>query len=246
MRRTMGTKKTSLAATAAWIVGGCICLALSVLSSAALDRAVPAAPPAAEFWLFPKGKTLSVLGLGNSELVADLCWLAAVQYYGKHRLTDRRYPLAEHLFDVIVQADPLFEGAYLFGALVLAEEGRIEEAAGLLARGVEAREDSWRLPFELGFLHYVFRRDWEAAGRMFVLASQRPGAPEYVRRFAAAAYEYAGNPFVALGLWRAMERTTANEEIRRLAREHIERLEEQIRRGSAAGNTGNGAMPVEP
>lgn len=51
-----------------------------------------------------------------------------------------------------------------------------------------------------------------------------PGAPEYVARFAAAAGERAGRPEIAAQLWAAVARESANEEVRRIARERLAAL----------------------
>ncbi|MBP7669393.1 MAG: hypothetical protein KA123_02315 [Candidatus Eisenbacteria bacterium] len=177
-----------------------------------------------ELALFPSGRLLPQLSLGRRHFVADLAWLAAIQYYGRHRLSDRRYPLADHLFRVITECDPAFENAYLFGALILAEAGENDAAVALLERGVKANPGSWLLCFELGFLHFAYTKDWDRALPPLRRAAAMPGAPEYVARFAAAAGERAGRPEIAAQLWAAVARESANEEVRRIARERLAAL----------------------
>lgn len=178
----------------------------------------------AELVLFPSGRMLAELSLGHPHLLADAAWLTAIQYYGKHRLTDRRYPLAPQIFEVITQADPTFRNAYLFGALVTAEDGNPAAAEAMLRRGAERNPQSWEIHFELGFFLYVYRRSMPEAARAFERAAELPGAPAYVRRFAAASWERAEQPEVALRLWEQIAGQTENAEVRRIAEARLQAL----------------------
>ena len=212
-----------------------VSLALAVGAGALIATATPLAARLAasrtaladpgELELFPSGRFLREVSLGHAQLAADLGWLTAIQYYGKHRLTDRRYPLAPHLFATITDADPRFENAYFFGSLVLADGGFREQAERLLRRGAERNPDSWRLRFELGFFHYVVNGAPAQAAAEFAAATEIPGAPEYTRRFAAAAFQRAGDAAMARRLWQLVARESQNEVIQRMAEERIAALE---------------------
>jgi len=214
-----------------WIVG----LALVTGAGALIGGALPLAarfaasrPPVravGELELFPSGRFLREVSLGHAQLAADLGWLTAIQYYGKHRRDDRRYPLAPHLFATITDVDPRFESAYFFGSLVLAEGGFLERAERLLRRGAERNPRSWRLRFELGFFQYVIKKSYAEAAATFLAAAGTPGAPAYTRRFAAGAHERAGDAATARGLWSLIARESDNQEIRRMARERVASLE---------------------
>lgn len=185
----------------------------------------PAVRDSAEMTFFPSGRFLREASLGHRHLAADLGWLAAIQYYGKHRRGDRRYPLAPHLFTVITEVDPHFESAYFFASLILTEAGFRRGAEALLKRGCERNPSSWRLRFELGFFHFVITRSYDLAASAFQAAAELPGAPEYPRRFAAAAYQRAGDAETARELWELLAAASENEEIRRMARERLENME---------------------
>lgn len=190
---------------------------------------------AAELTLFPSGAWLAEASLGYRHLVADFAWITAIQYYGRHRQADRRYPLAAHLMRIVTDADPRFESAYLFGALVLVENGQHDRAAELLAKGVRANPRSWRLWFELGFFHYIFTRSWTEATRALRIAARLPGAADYVRRLAAAAAERAGDAATAVRLWETIATESGNEEIRRIARDRLARLQSGPTNGGRVG-----------
>jgi hypothetical protein len=179
----------------------------------------------AELVHFPSGWFLEEMSLGHRHLLADVAWLTAIQYYGKHRQSDRRYAMAPHLFDIITDADPAFESAYLFGALIMAESGCLEEGARVLRRGAERNPLSWYLRFELGFYHYICTRSFAEAAAAFAAAAKVPGAPGHPARFAAAAYEKAGDPETARQLWQLIGEESDNPEIKRMAEERLAALE---------------------
>jgi hypothetical protein len=174
-----------------------------------------------EMTLYPSGNFLKEMSLGHRHLVADLAWISSIQYYGKHRMTDQDYPLSPELFRVITDADPAFENAYLFASLVMAEAGFNAEAQRLLELGVTRNPDSWRLNFDLGFFHFVITNTWDLAAASFRAASQATDAPDYTRRFAAAAFERADDPETARVLWKVIALESPNEEIRRIAEERL-------------------------
>jgi tetratricopeptide (TPR) repeat protein len=122
----------------------------------AFARARSSSADRAELTYFPSGPWVRAAALGRSRLAADLCWLEAIQYYGKHRQSDQRYDYAETLFRTLTDLDPGFENAYVFGALVLhGDVGAPQAAFALLDRGMARNPSSWRLAFERGFLAYL-------------------------------------------------------------------------------------------
>jgi hypothetical protein len=189
---------------------------------------------AAELAAFPSGKALPVLRLGHAQLAADVGWLRAIQYYGEHRRGDRIYPHADHIFRIITGLDPRFEMAYVFGALVLAEDAGDDLAAReLLTRGMAARPDSWWIAFERGFLQWISGGDTDAAARDMQRASRLPNAPAWVGRFAAHTYELAGKPATAAALWKEIAEETDNPQIRDIALRAVKKLEGAAAEGEA-------------
>lgn len=181
-----------------------------------------------ELALFPSGPWVRPFTVGRAALAADLVWLEAIQYYGRHRKTDRLYPYAETLFTTLTGLAPDFENGYILGALILAEDqARFHAARALLESGVRANPGSWRLAFELGFLCYLSGRDQLEAARLLDAASRIQGAPPSVRRLAAFAASRAGDRSTALALWREVLAETDNEEVRRVVEGYITRLEER-------------------
>lgn len=213
-----------------WSGGGKLLVALGALAAVAI---IGSPKPGEDTWArtelaaFPSGEALPTLRMGHAQLAADLAWLRAIQYYGEHRRSDHRYPYAGHIFRVITGLDPGFEHAYVFGALVLAEDaGLAGEARALLTEGMAARPYSWWLVFERGFLDWVHREDIESAAKDMAAASRLPGAPSWVSRFAAHCNETVGKRAFAMALWKQVAEQTHNPRIRDIALRALERLSE--------------------
>ncbi|MCK4236820.1 MAG: hypothetical protein KAX38_06850, partial [Candidatus Krumholzibacteria bacterium] len=122
-----------------------------------------------------------------------------------------------------------FTFAYLFGALIMAEDlGCFREAIRFLEKGILNNPRDWWLPFEMGFLYYVNERDYDMAERYFRLASRLPEADEITRRFAAFAAAKAKHLETSIAMWEDLARTSDNSYIRELAGRYIEKLKTQL------------------
>lgn len=227
----------------ALLLAAALCLAAASALAGAWGGQARARLAGGELQLFPNGPWVRPLCFGRARLVADLAWLQAIQYYGAHRLSDRRYPFTHTLFQTMVGLDPQFENAYVLGALILDQDvGRTDAATALLEEGIRANPESWRLAFELGFLHYshaVHPASADEAGPHLAAAVRRlrqagslPGAPETVGRLAAYAAGRAGDPELALLLWREALRHAPNDEVRRIAERYIQQWESTGARSS--------------
>lgn len=203
---------------------GSLCLAGAAwVRAAAPERQ---AQPGDELAYFPSGKMVRVASLGFDGLASDAAFLRAIQYYGEHRRTDRQYPYTKHLFDITTELDPKFVTPYLFGALVLADDTKqLDDAVALLERGMAEHPDNWELPFEAGFLTFVHARDHARAAEYFRRAIAAPGAPLYVRKFAAYSFSKAGSREASLALWHEILREADEPGLQEAARRYIEELE---------------------
>jgi tetratricopeptide (TPR) repeat protein len=182
-----------------------------------------------EVLYLPSGDFLGQASLGYKNLAADLLWFKTIQYYGGYRRGENDIRLFTHLVEVITELDPQFVFAYIFGGLIIAEDlGRFEEGVAFIQKGIRNNPTDWWLVFELGFLHYVNKRDYESAARYFELASRLPGADEITKRFAAFVAARAGHVQTSIVMWDELSRSSQNPHIRELAREYIAKLERQL------------------
>lgn len=183
-----------------------------------------------ELLYYPAGPAIRKASLGHTSTAADIAWLRTIQYYGLHKKGDRNYEMMAHLVEIITGLDPHFVNAYIFGGLVTAQDaGDPDRAVALMEKGVAANPQSWEMAFETGFVYYICRA-YEPAARHFERAVKLPGAPEKAMRFAAAASARAGDPRMALTLWKMFAGTTNNAEMREKAAAAIKKLEGEVAR----------------
>lgn len=186
---------------------------------------LPRAEPLAELSYYPSGTWLSEAAMGDATSWSDLMWLRAVQYYGLHRETDNSFLQMAHVFDIITTLDPRFQNAYVFGGTSLCQEGhQFDAGVKLLEKGQRNNPTAWIYPFELGFVHYLGKRNLTRATFDFAQAARQPNAPDYCERFAAWSGQRAGYEAVAVELWRQVAETTDNAILRDKAIEHLREL----------------------
>ena len=183
-----------------------------------------------ELMYFPSGYGIKVLSFGHQALLADMVWLQFIQYYGKHRLTDRVFTYMYHMLDILTTLNPNFLRAYLLGSLLLTHDAQHpEQAKKLLKKGMHHNPHTWVLPFYYGFIHFVFVRDYATAQSYFVLAAHKPGAPDLPKRWAAfVTYKKLRDLETALALWLDLYNTTQNPVEQEIAALYIKDIQSQI------------------
>lgn len=173
----------------------------------------------------PSGKFLKEISLGYKQLVADFVWLSAVQYFGDYSKGNHDLVYFRGLIDIVTSLDPHFIFAYIFGALVVAEDiGAFSEGIDILKTGMIHNPSSWELPFEIGFLNYIDRKNNQIAANYFDLASRMPGSPPRASRFAAFVYSKAGHEKTAIRMWEEIRNNSDEPFMRELAQRYIEKL----------------------
>jgi tetratricopeptide (TPR) repeat protein len=178
-----------------------------------------------EVLYLPSGQFIAQASIGYRNIAADILWFRMVQYYGGYRTGENDLALFGHLVDVITDLDPQFTFAYVFGALIIAEDlGHFKDGIAFLEKGMLSNPVDWSLPFELGFLNYVYARDYDRAVECFERAAKLPGAGSQAARFAAFAAGKAGHVETSIAMWEELARTSDNRYIRELAERYIERL----------------------
>lgn len=189
------------------------------------EERLPRPEPLGELAYYPSGTWLQQASFGEATAWADLMWLRGVQYYGHRRQVDNVFTHMAHVFDIITSLDPGFRSAYVFGGTSLCQEGKqFDAGVRLLEKGMRANPHEWIYPFQLGFVHYVGKRDLTRATFDFAQAARQPEAPDYCERFAAWSGQRAGYDAVAFELWRHVAETTDNAVIRDKAIEYLRRL----------------------
>jgi hypothetical protein len=165
------------------------------------------------------------------------------------------YPLLHPLLDLTTTLDPRFNIAYRFGAIFLAEPypggaGRPDLAIALLEKGLRDRPDKWEYMQDIGFVHYWWRQDYQAASAAFEKASRIPGAPWFLQSLAATTIAEGGDRRSSRTMWEAIRATAEiewlrNDAERRLmqldALDFIDSVQERVDRFTAS----SGAPPTD-
>ena len=173
------------------------------------------------------GATLRRLTAGYDVLAADLYWIRALQYYGGLRLraetsapaAQEEYQLLYPLLDLTTTLDPRFSIAYRFGSIFLAEPppggaGRADLAIKLLEKGLRELPDKWEYMLDIGFVHYWWTHDYQAAAAWFDRASQVPGSPSWLRRMAATTLATGGDRRTSRQMWLSIRESAENDWVR--------------------------------
>jgi hypothetical protein len=177
---------------------------------------------------------LKKMTLGYSALAADVEWIRAIQHYGRGRDASREspqtFPLLYPLLDRTTTLDPLFNQAFRFGAIFLAEPppggpGRPDLAIALLKKGIDARPTWWQYYQDIGFVHYWQLHDYKAAADWFDRGGRIAGAPWWLRTMAAVVLNRGGDRGSSRMLWQQMLETTDNDYVREKAALSLRQLD---------------------
>jgi tetratricopeptide (TPR) repeat protein len=143
-----------------------------------------------EVLMVPPGEVLRQIDLGYHSLAADLLFIQANLYYGQHILTDEQLPWLSDYIDILLELDPNFKKAYLWGAMVTIYQKRqteyipdstIVKANRILERGLARFPGDHRFPMRIAFNYYYEMGDAERAIPYFERAARVPGAPDWLR-----------------------------------------------------------------
>ena len=179
----------------------------------------------AEMAYFPSGRFVREASIEYQSAAADLVWLRAIQYYGYHLMTDRKYEWLGHVFGILVSLDPSFIGAYHFGAITLAWDARKpHEAVDFLTAGMKANPMNWQIPFDAGFICYMVLRDYERASTFFGVAAKMPDAWFILTRWAAVARAKSGDFQTARDMWLDILKGTENRALKALVLRQLKGL----------------------
>jgi hypothetical protein len=232
------------------VIGVVAALILSVVAvqlQAARERWYPPAGVEEDEVYITSGSSIRRLTGAYNALAADAYWVRTIQYFGntrrkhaKQRLMPEPPPLlaapsAEYgnlypLLDITTSLDPRFNIAYRFGAVFLAEPypggpGRPDLAIKLLEKGLAERPDKWEYMEDIGFVHYWYRQDYQAAARWFDRAAKTPNAPWWLRSLAATTLAQGGDRASSKVMWQAIRESAELDWLKRDAERRLAQLQ---------------------
>jgi tetratricopeptide (TPR) repeat protein len=171
------------------------------------------------------GEMMQKIGLSYDAVLADIYWIRAIQHYGRERLKPggaNRYDLLFPLLDLTTTLDPRFNVAYRFGAIFLAEPhpggaGRPDLAIALLKKGIAANPTKADYYHDVGFIYYWNLHDYQSAAEWFRRGGDLPGAPWWLKTYAAVMLTRGGNRQASRAMWLQMRQNEENDWLRQTA-----------------------------
>jgi len=196
------------------------------------DARFPPAPVEDRLLYVTSGEVIKRLALSYDTVLADVYWIRAIQHYGGDRRSDapRRYDLLYPLLDLTTSLDPRFKIAYRFGAIFLMEPypggaGRPDLAIKLLEKGIELAPDRWEYYLDIGFVYYWRLSEYDKAADWFERGAELPGAPWWLRTYAAVTLAKGGDRESSRFMWRNIRDTTEDDWLRRNAELRLAQLD---------------------
>ncbi len=138
-------------------------------------------------------------------LAADMLWIQSLVHNGEQIATDsteaQDFRGLYEALDLASDFDPRFHELSTFGSWMLADARRIPEAIRLVEKGWERHPGNWLYPYQLGFIEFLYAKDYLAAAKHFEAAAALPDCPPGASRMAASLYARGNKQDLAIATW---------------------------------------------
>ena len=219
--------------TTTFVVALALMLALAVALQMLRDRAFAFATVDRHVLYVSSPEVMRRVALSYDSLLADVYWIRALQHYGGERQKrgqERNYDLLYLLLDLTTSLDPRFTVAYRFGAIFLAEPrpggaGRPDQAIALLEKGVAFNPRKWDYYHDIGFIYYWNLHDYKNAAEWFSRGGSLPGAPFWLKTYAAVMLTRGGDRQASRAMWTQIGENEESDWLRGTARMRLAQLD---------------------
>ncbi len=219
--------------TGAFIASLIAMLAAAVALQVIRDRALAYSAVRNEVLYVSNPEVMRRAALSYDTLLADVYWIRALQHYGGERQKPqeaRRYDLLYPLLDLATTLDPRFSIAYRFGAIFLAEPGpggagRPDLGIALLKKGVAFDKSHWDYYHDIGFIYYWNLHDYQNAADWFARGGALPGAPFWLKTYAAVMLTRGGDRQASRTMWTQIGQSEESDWLRRMSQLRLVQLD---------------------
>lgn len=170
------------------------------------------------------GSVARFVSFGATEFMADLYWLELIQYYGGGDPYGKYRKLPE-LFNVVTDLSPKFEFAYELGLITLPAEGFSDQAILLGKKGEQNLPENWQIPYNLGLVYHIYKKDYISGAQQFNLAASLPGTPANAKYFAAIYYSNANQRDISYQLFKTLSENSDNDFIKERSLKYVQHLD---------------------
>ena len=224
---------TSRRQTAVFIASLMTMLAVAVALQVVRDRAFAYAVVDKPVLYVNNPEVMRRVALSYDTLLADVYWIRAIQHYGGERQKPRflrRFDLLYPLLDLTTTLDPRFNVAYRFGAIFLAEPrpggaGRPDQAIALLKKGIAFNPGKADYYHDIGFIYYWHLRDYQQAADWFGRGGDLPGAPFWLKTYAAVMLTRGGDRQASRALWTQIGQSDESDWLRNMSQLRLAQLD---------------------
>jgi hypothetical protein len=214
------------------LVATAVMLAAAVAVQLVRDRAFAVSTTESQVLYVQSGRVMQRVALSYDSVLADLYWIRALQHFGSERLKagERRYDLLYPMLDLATTLDPLFTVAYRFGAIFLAEPhpggaGRPDQALALLKKGITINPGKWDYYHDVGFIYYWNLHDYKQAAEWFKRGGDLPGAPWWLKTYAAVMLTRGGDRQASRAMWTQIGQSEESDWLRQTAQLRLRQLD---------------------
>jgi tetratricopeptide (TPR) repeat protein len=219
--------------TSAFVLALAAMLASAVALQIVRDRAFASAGVDKQVLYISNPEVMKRAALSYDSLLADVYWIRALQHYGGERQKpgrERRYDLLYPLLDLATTLDSRFTVAYRFGAIFLAEPqpggaGRPDQAIALLKKGLVFNPGKWDYYHDIGFIYYWNLHDYRNAADWFARGGNLPGAPYWLKTYAAVMLTRGGDRQASRAMWTQIGQNEESDWLRRTAQLRLAQLD---------------------
>jgi len=169
----------------------------------------------------PPSSIMRWLAVGHPTLLANFCYLQAVQYIGEPHSKERGWEHLYPLIDLVTDLDPGHGYAYQVAGTLLGSVNRVAESNAILEKGMRNVPTRYILPFLRAFNAFYYAGDYAEAGRFVEIAARTPGAPARLRDNVLAMYVKGTRADAAIAFLRHVREAAHDEETRKAVDEQI-------------------------
>jgi tetratricopeptide (TPR) repeat protein len=219
--------------TGAFVLTLAAMIALAVVLQVARDRTFAYTGVDKQVLYVSNGEVMRRAALSYDTLLADVYWIRALQHYGGERQKpgrERNYELLYPLLDLATTLDSRFTVGYRFGAIFLAEPhpggaGRPDQAIALLKKGVTFNPNKWDYYHDIGFIYYWNLHDYQKAAEWFDRGGSLPGAPFWLKTYAAVMLTRGGDRQASRAMWTQIGQNQESDWLRTTSQLRLEQLD---------------------
>lgn len=182
------------------------------------------------FLILPKGKTIKAASFGYSEVVADMLYLWAIQFYSDYTVRNSGRFL-ENIFNLITDISPKFKDPYMTGAVIMVlEKGKVKMGIRLLQKAAKNIKKEWIFDFDSGYYASHYLRDYKLAEKYFLKASKIENSPKFIKRMLYHQVYMENNLAKAWKLWNEVKKNAESPIEIDSANKHIYQIKFEIDR----------------